>query len=94
MSSELAHFLAQSLGGGIIIALLLHCKDRRIAYLRAVAGDRDLWNRRCGTCGRKIQDRPSLVVSEPRGGGMHETVFHLGSPRHCELASRTQQETP
>ncbi|MFD5508989.1 hypothetical protein ACFWIB_14600 [Streptomyces sp. NPDC127051] len=92
MTSELAHFLAQALGGGIVIAYLLQRKSRRIDYLRSIAGARDLWDRRCGACGRKIRDRASLVVAKPLGGGMHETVFHLGSPRYCDI--RRDEETP
>lgn len=92
MTSNLAQFLGQALGAGVVVSILLQRKSRRIAYLRAVAGARDLWDRRCGTCGRKIRDRPSLVVTEPRGGGMHETVFHLGPPRYCDI--RSDKETP
>lgn len=88
MTSELVQFLGNLFIGGIVVALLLHRKDRRIAYLRAVAGDRDLWNRKCGTCGRKMRDSHSLVVSEPRGGGVHETVFHVGNKRACDMAGR------
>lgn len=92
MTSDLAQFLGQVLVTGTVVAMLLQRKSRRIAYLKTVAGARDLWDRRCGACGRKIRDWPSLVVAEPRGGGMHETVFHSGSSRHCDVAGRYAEE--
>lgn len=91
MTPEMTQFLTQ-LAAGICLGWIILRKDRRIAYLRAAAGDRDMWARRCATCGRRIRDRPCLVVTEPRGSGLHERVFHTGAPRHCDLAAHTTTE--
>ncbi|KOU17043.1 hypothetical protein [Streptomyces sp. WM6349] len=81
MTSELAAFLVNVFVGGSVIAYLLQRKQRRIDYLRPLAGDRDLWNIPCDVCLKPMRDKGSVTDTTTSADGSTSTSisYHMGA---------------
>ncbi|MFC9821411.1 hypothetical protein ACFWG6_31025 [Streptomyces erythrochromogenes] len=98
MTSELATLLAQTLIGGTVIAALLQRKQRRIDYLRPLAGDRDLWNVRCNVCLKPMRDKGSVTDTTTSADGSASTSVSYHMNRCADIARNRRvdplKETP
>ncbi|MFI1472063.1 hypothetical protein [Streptomyces wuyuanensis] len=70
-------------------------QDRRIRYLRVLAGDRDHWNVHCHYCGKPMRDSASTAIAHPgdQPGTRVRVVFHADRDA-CDKAAMSYSQPP